>query len=144
MSAYLTETDSVELSVLHVITRDEQLFEYLALKIQSEVQAYQPGLTKKAKGLPGSALPGKKLMGITGSIIPNDMLYMEMKFKDFSYVSEHFSLNQPITYLINCIESTVDYTKESSLLIATLKFTKVLSQIKFCGTRSAQKLYTKL
>ena len=142
-SAYLTEIDSIELSILHIITRDELLFDYLLIKIQNELQT-NVSHSKKPKNV--SAMQNVKKLPIMGSILPNDMLAMEMRFKESGYVVEHFSMNTPITYLINHIESQtiIDYTKETSLLQGMLKFTKGMGNLRFSGTRGAQKLYSKI
>jgi hypothetical protein len=43
----LSDTVAVEFSLAHIFTKDEALFEYLYQKFQSELVAYQPGMSKK-------------------------------------------------------------------------------------------------
>ena len=140
MSVYLTDDTNIDVSLMHILTKDEFLFDYMLTKIQTEVQTYQPGMSKKFQS---KAMPAKK-QGM-GSLLPGDLLSLEMKFKDFGFIADHLGICQPITYLIANIEnpSFIDYFNCQSLLSGMLKFAKSLSQMKVTGTRSVHKIFDK-
>jgi hypothetical protein len=45
----LSENENIEFTVIHIITKEEGLFDYLYHKFQNEI-AYQPGLSKRNHG----------------------------------------------------------------------------------------------
>lgn len=60
---------------------------------------YQPGKSKMGKyAVHSSALPVNKRLHL--GISPSDWLNLEMRFKEYGYIAEHFTSTSPISYLI--------------------------------------------
>ena len=145
MSTFLTEQEFTESSLLLISTKDEQLFDYLHHLIQTEMQTYQPGKSKKHfKTMNPLGIP-KKQAGPSGSLLPADLINLEMRFKDFQFIVEHLTLRPPISFIVTNIEevAVIDYTQRQSLLLGILKFIKNLQVMKISGTRGAVKLLGK-
>jgi hypothetical protein len=98
LKAYLQDSDSIEVTLIHITTNEEHFFDYLLARVQCEMP-YQPGKSKMGKfAVNSAALPVNKRSHL--GILPSDWLNFEMRFKEYGFIAEHFTLVAPISYLI--------------------------------------------
>jgi hypothetical protein len=80
MCVYLSEIENISLSILHIMTRDDLLFDYLIYSFQNDT-SYQPGQSKKAKTAIPTAV--KKPMALTTT----EVLSLEMRYSGYKFIA---------------------------------------------------------
>ena len=83
MCVYLSEIENISLSILHIITKDELLFDYLVYSFLNDT-SYQPGQSKKAKTI----IPtGVKKPNAPMSLTTTEVLSLEMRYSGYKFIA---------------------------------------------------------